>query len=76
MVSGKIDGDRRYPVYAQPYRLPYLECGNLPGDGSRITGNQIEQSRSGGLFLESFDKSRGMIEYVEEPQPDHPIVGR
>ena len=66
MVSGKIDGDRRYRFMRSHTACHILSAVIFQETGAKITGNQIEQSRSRVDFsLESFDKSR-MMEYVEK----------
>ena len=66
MVSGKIDGDRRYRFMRSHTACHILTAVIFQETGAKITGNQIEQSRSRVDFsLESFDKSR-MMEYVEK----------
>lgn len=66
MVSGKIDVDRRYRFMRSHTACHILSAVIFQETGAKITGNQIEQSRSRVDFsLESFDKSR-MMEYVEK----------
>ena len=66
MVSGKIDSDRRYRFMRSHTACHILSAVIFQETGAKITGNQIEQSRSRVDFsLESFDKSR-MMEYVEK----------
>ena len=65
-VSGKIDGDRRYRFMRSHTACHILSAVIFQETGAKITGNQIEQSRSRVDFsLESFDKAR-MMEYVEK----------
>jgi misacylated tRNA(Ala) deacylase len=66
LVSGKIDGDRRYRFMRSHTACHILSAVIFQETGAKITGNQIEQSRSRVDFsLESFDKAR-MMEYVEK----------
>ena len=66
VVSGKIDSDRRYRFMRSHTACHILSAVIFQETGAKITGNQIEQSRSRVDFsLESFDKSR-MMEYVEK----------
>jgi misacylated tRNA(Ala) deacylase len=66
MVSGKIDSDRRYRFMRSHTACHILSAVIFQETGAKITGNQIELSRSRVDFsLESFDKSR-MVEYVEK----------
>ena len=66
MVSGKIDSDRRYRFMRSHTACHILSAVIFQETEAKITGNQIEQSRSRVDFsLESFDKSR-MMEYVEK----------
>jgi len=65
-VSAKIDGDRRYRFMRSHTACHILSAVIFQETGAKITGNQIEQSRSRVDFsLESFDKAR-MMEYVEK----------
>jgi misacylated tRNA(Ala) deacylase len=65
-VTGKIDGDRRYRFMRSHTACHILSAVIFQETGAKITGNQIEQSRSRVDFsLESFDKAR-MMEYVEK----------
>jgi misacylated tRNA(Ala) deacylase len=66
VVSGKIDGDRRYRFMRSHTACHILSAVIFQETGARITGNQIEQSRSSVDFsLENFDKAK-MNEYVEK----------
>ena len=66
LVSGKLDGDRRYRFMRSHTACHILSAVIFQETGAKITGNQIEQSRSRVDFsLESFDKAR-MMEYVEK----------
>ena len=66
LVSGKIDGDRRYRFMRSHTACHILSAVIFRETGAKITGNQIEQSRSRVDFsLESFDKAR-MTEHVEK----------
>ncbi|HOU71347.1 MAG: alanyl-tRNA editing protein [Methanothrix sp.] len=65
-ISGRIDGDRRYRFMRGHTACHILSAVIFQETGAKITGNQIEQSRSRVDFsLESFDKAR-MMEYVEK----------
>jgi misacylated tRNA(Ala) deacylase len=65
-VTGKIDGDRRHRFMRSHTACHILSAVIFQETGAKITGNQIELSRSRVDFsLESFDKSR-MVEYVEK----------
>ncbi len=65
-ISGRIDGDRRYRFMRSHTACHILSAVIFQETGAKITGNQIEQSRSRVDFsLESFDKAR-MMEYVEK----------
>jgi misacylated tRNA(Ala) deacylase len=65
-VSGKIDGERRYKFMRSHTACHILSAVIFQETGAKITGNQIEQSRSRVDFsLESFDKAK-MSEYVEK----------
>jgi len=79
-VSGKIDGDRRYRFMRSHTACHILSAVIFQETGAKITGNQIEQSRSRVDFsLESFDKAR-MMEYVEKANQivaeRHPVSTR
>jgi misacylated tRNA(Ala) deacylase len=65
-VVGQIDGDRRYQFMRSHTACHILSAVIFRETGAKITGNQIELSRSRVDFsLESFDKAR-MVEYVEK----------
>ena len=64
-VSGRIDSERRYKFMRSHTACHILSAVIFQETGAKITGNQIELSRSRVDFsLESFDKAK-MIEYVE-----------
>jgi len=66
LVSGRIDSDRRYRFMRSHTACHILSAVIFQETGAKITGNQIEQSRSRVDFsLESFDKAK-MSEYVEK----------
>ncbi|MFZ2471500.1 MAG: alanyl-tRNA editing protein [Methanothrix sp.] len=65
-ISGTIDSDRRYRFMRSHTACHILSAVIFRETGAKITGNQIEQSRSRVDFsLESFDKAK-MSEYVEK----------
>jgi misacylated tRNA(Ala) deacylase len=65
-VSGRIDSERRYKFMRSHTACHILSAVIFQETGAKITGNQIEQSRSRVDFsLESFDKAK-MGEYVEK----------
>ena len=65
-VSGTIDSERRYKFMRSHTACHILSAVIFQETGAKITGNQIEQSRSRVDFsLESFDKAK-MSEYVEK----------
>lgn len=65
-VSGRIDQERRYRFMKSHTACHILSAVIFQQTGARITGNQIEQSRSRVDFsLESFDKAM-MSEYVDK----------
>lgn len=77
-VTGKIDHERRYRFMKSHTACHILSAVIFRQTGARITGNQIEQSRSRVDFsLESFDKAM-MGEYVEKANlivsEGHPVV--
>jgi misacylated tRNA(Ala) deacylase len=66
VVSGRIECDRRYKFMRSHTACHILSAVIFQETGARITGNQIEQSRSRVDFsLENFDKAK-MSEYVEK----------
>lgn len=66
VVSGRIDGDRRYRFMRSHTACHILSAVIFQETGAKITGNQIEQSRSRVDFsLENFDKAK-MSEYLEK----------
>ncbi|MHB8118824.1 MAG: alanyl-tRNA editing protein AlaXM [Methanothrix sp.] len=65
-VSGTIDSERRYRFMRSHTACHILSAVIFQETGAKITGNQIELSRSRVDFsLESFDKAK-MSEYVEK----------
>ena len=65
-VSGRIDSDRRYKFMRSHTACHILSAVIFQETGAKITGNQIELSRSRVDFsLENFDKAK-MSEYVEK----------
>ncbi len=65
-VSGSIDSERRYQFMRSHTACHILSAVIFQETGAKITGNQIELSRSRVDFsLESFDKAK-MSEYVEK----------
>lgn len=65
-VSGRIDGNRRYRFMRSHTACHVLSSVIFQETGAKITGNQIELSRSRVDFsLESFDKAK-MSEYIEK----------
>jgi misacylated tRNA(Ala) deacylase len=65
-VSGQIDSERRYRFMRSHTACHILSAVIFRETGARITGNQIEQTRSRVDFsLDSFDKAK-MSEYVEK----------
>ena len=65
-VSGTVDGERRYRFMRSHTACHILSAVIFQETGAKITGNQIELSRSRVDFsLESFDKAK-MSEYVEK----------
>jgi misacylated tRNA(Ala) deacylase len=65
-VSGGIDSERRYKFMRSHTTCHILSAIIFQETGAKITGNQIELSRSRVDFsLESFDKAK-MSEYVEK----------
>lgn len=79
-VSGRIDGDRRYRFMRCHTACHILSAVIFKETGAKITGNQIELSRSRVDFsLESFDKAK-MGEYVARANSiideHHPVTTR
>lgn len=65
-ISGRIDSERRYRFMRSHTACHILSAVIFQETGAKITGNQIELSRSRVDFsLESFDKAK-MSEYVEK----------
>ena len=65
-VSGRIDSERRYKFMRSHTACHILSAVIFQETGAKITGNQIELSRSRVDFsLENFDKAK-MSEYVEK----------
>jgi misacylated tRNA(Ala) deacylase len=80
LVTGKIDQERRYRFMKSHTACHILSAVIFQETGARITGNQIEQSRSRVDFsLESFDKAM-MGEYVKKVNmivsERHPVTTR
>lgn len=76
-VHGVLDWERRYRFMQSHTACHILSAVIFKETGAKITGNQIEVSRSRVDFsLESFDKAR-MSEYVEKANriiaDDHPV---
>lgn len=79
-VSGRIDSDRRYRFMRGHTACHILSAVIFKETGAKITGNQIELSRSRVDFsLESFDKAK-MSEYVQQANSiideHHPVTTR
>jgi misacylated tRNA(Ala) deacylase len=77
-VSGRIDGDRRYKFMRSHTACHILSAVIFKETGAKITGNQIEITRSRVDFsLESFDKAK-MNEYVNRANDiineKHPVT--
>ena len=77
-VSGRIDSERRYRFMRSHTACHILSAVIFQETGAKITGNQIELSRSRVDFsLESFDKAR-MSQYVEKANDivgeRHPVM--
>jgi misacylated tRNA(Ala) deacylase len=80
LVSGKIDGNRRYRFMRSHTACHILSAVIFKETGAKITGNQIELTRSRVDFsLESFDKAK-MDEYVSRANgiigENHPVTTR